>query len=254
VDGVVNEKGEKKVSVPQNLTDYGKVIAARIEPRLYAAAEGNMEWFNTIDCTFGYWAPSKKGHALTRMVRDCLEMEFKDYRLVCETGDDCKERLVLRKEGAVPATTKRPELYNKVAADVFLSLMRMPSRSRDGEHTRGLLMDRNGLVYDYARGTFYPNSPGLRMGFRCPWSFNEVWKVSDDVRVELDTVIGLIVKYWGDGKQAAGKSLEQDPVFGKPLADRYRALVKNSPGLWLQRAILEIYCDDVDEMLYKLLL
>ena len=38
------------------------------------------------------------------------------------------------------------------------------------------------------------------------------------------------------------------------LARAYKDFVKGSNACWLQRALLEIYCDNADEVLYKLVL
>ena len=251
VNGVLDKKGERQFPNPDNLTDYGKVISFRLEPRVYCGTEGSLEWFNTVDTKYGHWQVSKKDAVLTRMCRDELELEFRATQVEYVTTDG-SSRLVLVKSGQIPKIVKKKDLYNSVTSDVQLTLMRMPPRVRDGDHTRNLIMDKDGLVYDFLSTETFQNIPALRMGLKCPWSFQEPWDASDDAKIRLREIVNSIIQLWGNGKYADGKSLEESGPHGLALMNAYKDLVKNCGGCWLQQTLLGLYDDNVDECLYKL--
>ena len=95
------------------------------------------------------------------------------------------------------------------------------------------------------------------MGFKTGWSFLEEWKASDADKERLSEMVRSIIAYWGVGKLARGKSLEegcQAEGFGKPIAAAYKEWTRSCGAAFFQRTMLEIYCDNVDELLFKILL
>ncbi len=142
--GVRDKKGEVKLKTPKNVTDYGCVIAARLETMLYVGTEDNLvEGLNDLESKHGHWQVTKKDKVLQRMVRDALLEEFQSMTGRVEMQPDGKLEYILKRGGNVPEVCKRPELQTPVAKDVSLTLMRMPRLTRDGEHTRGMLMDKD---------------------------------------------------------------------------------------------------------------
>ena len=128
--GEFDSKGKLLKSSPKNVTDYGKVVAARLEPKVYTGTESLMEWFNEVDTRHGQWQVSKKTKALTRMVRNALEQEFRESRSEYEVQPDGNRKLVQRRAGPIPANCKRQDLYHSVTSDVELTLMRtIPQKS-----------------------------------------------------------------------------------------------------------------------------
>ncbi len=108
-------------------------------------------------------------------------------------------------------------------------------------------------MYDFRRDLLFPNSPGVRMGFKTEWSFQEEWKVSQRDKKRLTELIEKIVDFWGEGRLAQGKSLEEEVVFGQPLAQAYKEWIRGCEGAVYQRTMLEVYAGNADELLWKLL-
>jgi hypothetical protein len=91
------------------------------------------------------------------------------------------------------------------------------------------------------------------MGFNTGWSFEEEWAVTPEDRQRLSQLLSQVVEFWGQGKFAQGKSLEEDVVFGRPLADAYKAWIYGCEGAKYHRMMLEVYDGNIDEFLYKTL-
>ena len=249
-------RGKKRLPTPQNITDYGKVLGSRLECKLYYGIEEQMEIFNTWDCKHGFWQIAKKGKVAAKIVSETLEDEFKGLQVVFEKQADGNSKPVFRRYGRIPEIVKRPSFYKAITDDVCLKLMRMPTRVRDGEHSRGLLMDKDGIVWDILADKFFANFPGVRMGMRTGWSFLQEWGATPEQRRRLTEIIEKVITFWGgDGRKAKGKSLENDPVFGKQICDAYKEWIREvgEDVAFFHSTLLGVYDDNLDEFLWEIL-
>ena len=89
----------------------------------------------------------------------------------------------------------------------MLILKRDPPRQLDDSDVcRRLLLDKNGMVYDFALNRLFPNSPSLRLQHSLPFSFTDEWQVAPAAKTELDKLLGKVFDYWLAGDGPVGKS------------------------------------------------
>ena len=285
--GVTDDKGKLSFPTPQNVTDFSTVIAARLEPYVYVGCEELVEFYDRGESLYGYWKVAKKDRALKMLVREVLMEEFRRVGAQRGEGKVLGERrgeagggvggslrtgaaggsFLVRNgrgesagRGQVPPCCKRPGFRNSVADDVSLLLMRTPSRVLDADDTRRFLQDKEGRIYDFETDTFLPGCAGLRLARRLQWAFvkgeelgspDEVWDAPPKVKQEFADILQQIFAYWRGGSGPKGKTLDDEPVFGAPLAERFRRFVRECPFTGYWRVMLEVYNMNVDEVLWK---
>jgi hypothetical protein len=232
---------------PRNTTDFGTVIAARLESFCYISDTDYIEYFETESYRYGCWRGSGKEKALKKIVRRALMDEFRPLKAVYEQGGKMK----LERYGPVPPVCKRQGFRNAVAEDVGLVLLRSPPKSLDADDTRRFLQDHDGRIYDFVRDCFVDGSASLRLGRRLPFRFNE-WNVDPVFKQKLSLLLDRIFVYFKAGAGPSGKTLEDGDPFGKTLAAEFKSLVgaEGSPSQYWP-LILKIYKNNADEALWE---
>ena len=245
-----------------NTTDFGTVVAYRLEPYVYVSDSDQFEYFDTCGCQHGLWKVTKKERALKKLVRQVLLTEFRPSRATL----DKEKRLVFAHYGESPGQCKKAGFRNSVAEDASLLLLRQPRRPLDDDSTRHLLQDANGVVYDYAARRFVASMPCLRLSRHVLWKFGDnpeaAWGAPSEVKRELKEILRKIFEYWlaGDGPAHEGangavahKTLDEEPFFGAPLARQLRDFVMGSEFCRYWHVVLPVYDMNVDEALWKTL-
>jgi hypothetical protein len=234
-----------------NITDFGFVIAARIEPFVFVSDTDQVEYYDITQSSFGYWQVTSKEKALKKLVRQALLDEFRDVYAQREDGG----KILFVRGGKVPGYCKRTEFRNKVAEDAALVLLRVPRTFLDGEHARQFIMDRDGMIYDFARNAFIPGCSALRLSRRVPFSFGEhpdaAWDAPPVYKQQLALILDEIFDFYNSGEGPDGKCLDSDPVFGHLIAERFRRLIKTGPSVSYWAIMLAVYKDSVEEVIWK---
>jgi hypothetical protein len=234
-----------------NITDFGYVIAARVEPFVFVSDTDQVEYYDVSQSKFGFWQVTAKEKALKKLVRQALLDEFRDVYAQREHGG----KILFVRGGKVPGYCKRTEFRNKVAEDAALVLLRVPSTFLDGEHARHFIMDRDGMVYDFARNAFVPGCSSLRLSRHVPFSFGEhpdaSWDAPPAYKQEVAMILDEIFDFYLQGEGPNGKCLDSDPVFGCLIADRFRRLVETGPKMSYWAIMLAVYNNSVEEVFWK---
>ena len=133
--------------------------------------------------------------------------------------DSCYEngKLTTKFYGQPPPQCKRKAFWMSVVDEVSVSLQRAePTNWMDGEHTRGWLMDKMGVLYNYEEDRFVTNCPGMRMSRSMPWAFHAkgdittpdaVWAVDPLLKHRLQELLSKIFDFWLAGGKSLGLSL-----------------------------------------------
>jgi hypothetical protein len=248
---VASLRAVEKGGTISNITDFGFVIAARVEPFVFVSNTDSVEYYDITQSSFGYWQVTSKEKALKKLVRQALLDEFRDVYAQREDGG----KILFVRGGKVPPYCKRTEFRNKVTEDAALVLLRVPRTFLDGEHTRPFIMDRDGMIYDFARDTFIPGCSALRISRHVPFSFGPLpdasWDAPPAYKRELASLLDEIFDFYLRGDGPGGKCLDSDPVFGAVLADRFRKLIKTGPAMSYWAVMLAVYKDSVEEVVWK---
>ena len=217
---------------PKNTTDFGLVIAAHLEATVICGEGKAMEfWDRSATSKHGKWNTVLDRDAfLTMLTRKSLLKLFLPTKLELEDG-----KWVPTAYGAVPPACKYRGFYVQVSGDAALVLRRpRPPVFADGTDTRDFLQDCHGLIYSFATDRFYAGEPSIRVTLNLPWGYfkdghigtpDSVWPAPPATKARLLELLDKVFAYFLAGDGPEGKSLEADPVFGKPLADALRAFV-----------------------------
>ena len=253
LDAVENEDA----SGASNITDFGTVIAFLLEPFVYVSDSDQFEYFDVDGTLFGVWNTTKKERALKKLVRrELLNLFRKQSVRVSYCGT---EKVVERKFLSAPRIQcKKSGFRNAVAEDASLLLLRQPQRPLDDDNnTRHLLQDADGRVYDYERRRFVTGVAALRLCHRLPWKFGDapesLWSAPPVVKAELRVILQEIFAFWLSGDGPLHKTLDDEPVFGRVLADKFRKFVMEKEFCKYWHALMPIYNMNVDESLWKTL-
>jgi len=254
--GITKTDGKGKETVeyptPDNTTDFGTVVAYTLEDRLIIGKKA-AEFFDHKACKYGRWVVVDKEELVPSIVRDALGQEFRRTCLELVDGKYAPQHF-----GPVPPCTKRRGFYMSVAQDTKLALTRrVPAQWLDGSWSRQFLMDNDGLVYDFQRGSFFAAHAHLRLRRHLPWSFNvasgckadDVWKVDPAIKKELVETLDRIIEFWLLNK----KPLQVDAVLGIVLYNKLKTFIQHEPKLALLRLLLPTFDGDVDSLLWYLL-
>ena len=232
-----------------NTTDFGNVIAFRLEPRVFINDNDTMEYYEDSEQHHGRWKVTKKEKAMKRLVRSALLDEFRPLKASYSSDG----KLLWKREGNPHPLVKTSRIRNAITEDVSLVLKRDPSIALDcSERIRRLLVDCNGLVYDFNSGQLFPNTPSLRLQRNLPFSFEQPWKIDPGLQKKLDELLDKIFAYWLSGDGPKNKSLYADPV-GQSLAAAFMELVKDNPEFQYWNVMLPIVVNDVDELFWDAL-
>jgi hypothetical protein len=197
----------------RNTTDFGNVISYRLEPKVYFNDNDTMEYYEASEHHHGRWKVTKKEKALKRLVRFALLDEFRPLK-ASYTSDG---KLVWKRTGTPHPSLKDSAVRNAITEDVGLVLKRDPVFALDcSERIRRMLVDCNGLVYDFETNKCFPNMPCLRLQRSLPFSFQQPWKIDPGLLQKFDELLDKIFDYWLSGNGPKDKSLYTDP-FGKSL-------------------------------------
>ena len=261
----LDTNGEPKCQTPDNVTDFGTVIAVRLEPFIICGRKATMEYYDKTlsPAGFGMWRTFEdRAHALKSVVRDMLLQEFKKMSYKYEDG-----KLFFTTVGEPPRACKRPGFYKSVAEDVSLTLVRSaPSAFLDNEHTRRFLQDVDGRVYDFQTDVFVVNQPGIRVGRHVPWSFvpnapgskhklgepEDVWDAPVAVKEQMRSLLQGIFNFWLAGDGPKDKSLYADP-FGISLAQAFSTYVATCEHCHMWKLYMPMFKNDVDEVLWRVM-
>jgi hypothetical protein len=234
-----------------NITDFGFVIAARVEPFVFVSDTDQVEYYDITQSTFGYWQVTSKEKALKKLVRQALLDEFRDVYAQREDGG----KILFVRGGKVPGYCKRTEFRNKVAEDASLILLRVPRTFLDGEGARQFLMDRDGMIYDFARDAFIPGCSALRLCRHVPFSFGShpdaSWDAPPAFKQNVALLLDEIFDYYLRGEGPAGKCLDGEPLVGALLAARFRKLIATGPPMSYWTVMLAVYNGSVEEVIWK---
>ena len=264
VNGIPGKGDKLSFPTPDNVTDFGKLIAARLEPFVMCGKKSTMEYFDPSAGRAGYgmWRVLEDREKVLQLtVRDSLMNEFRQVGYKYIEG-----KQVFEHYGQPPPAVKRPPFYRNVAADVGLTLMvKNPMAFLDNGDTRRFLQDVDGLVYDFVTDRIYVNEPGIRVGRHLSWSFfqntiegnmdwdsEKFWTDPASLKRKLRDLLEKIFSFWLSGEGPKGKSLLQEPVFGVPLAAALKSLVEGSEHCRVWKLYLPMFTGDLDEVLWKL--
>ena len=248
-----------KFPTPKNTTDFGKVMAAHLEPLVICGEGKAMEyWSKSATCKFGKWSTVADRQAfLTKLTRSSLLNIFRPTKLELEDG-----KFVPREYGPVPPACKRRDFYLAVAADAATELVRpRPPVFADGPQTREFIQDQQGVIYSFATDSFHISQPSIRVSLNMPWEFfpsgvlgapNDVWTAPAPTKARLLDLLDRIFAYYMSSPGPEGKSLESDPIFGKPLADGLRSFVMEDPDCKVWHLLLPFAGNDTDFMIWLL--
>ena len=236
-------------------TDLGNVLAFRLEARVYVGDSDMIEHFDTECSTHGRWRSAKSEKGLKKIVRAALLEEFRPKRPVY-TQDG---KMVLTAYGPTPDCLKTQAIRNAATDEVTIILKCDPERPLDdSESTRRLLMDKDGMVYNFETRRLQPNCPSMRLQRGVPFSFRTEWKVAAEAMAALDRLLDKVFEYWLCGNGPENKSLYDNPV-GVALAKAFLDLVQRTQGFDYWQTVLAIYkaegdaAPDLDEALWDTL-
>ena len=236
-------------------TDLGNVLAFRLEARVYVSDSDMIEYFDTDCSTHGRWRTSKSEKGLKKIVRATLLEEFRPKSPVyMEDG-----KMALAAYGPIPGCLKTQTIRNAATDEVTIILKRDPERALDdSESTRRLLMDKNGMVYNFETRSLQPNCPSMRLQRSVPFSFRAEWKIAPETMARLDGLLDKVFDYWLCGSGPMNKTLYDNPV-GLALAKSFLDLVQSTKGFDYWQTVLPIYmaegdaAPDLDEVLWDTL-
>jgi len=235
---------EVEDKLPKNHSDFATVVAAELEPFVYIL-DSTAEYYDRSDCEHGAWTIIPK----ERVKAICRAVLLNVFRKKSYNSVDGKMKAV-HYYGAQPWACKTTALQNNIIAQVLPMLTRPHPLPLNSDSTRRYLADASGCVYDFVTDSFITSPVDLRIGKRLVWSFGAgspdgVWQADGKRRAE--EVMGKIYDFlWGQAEIKTA-SLEEDPVFGKPLADALRAAA--TPVL---RLLLDLFDGNADEALYMI--
>jgi hypothetical protein len=244
---------------PKNTTDFGMVVGAHLEPRVICGEGKAMEyWSKSSTCCHGQWhTVTDRDSYLTKLTRAALLTIFLPTTMELVKG----HMFVPRAYGMVPPPCKDRAFYLGVAGDVGLTLRRpRPPSFADNTETRRFLQDRQGLIYDFELDCFHAGDPSIRVSLNMPWEFfrngeigtpDSVWDVPQATKQGLLERLDKIFAYYLQGT-AEGKSLENDPIFGKPLAQSLLAFVEADPHCKVWKLLVPFMSRNMDKLLWLL--
>ena len=201
VFGITDDKGELKFPTPDNTTDFGLLVAARLEPFVLCGRKSTMEFYDR-SLPFGMWQTlMDREKVIQLLVRDVLLDEFRGCKVSYVDG-----KVQLKHTGPPAKCCKRRGFYTAVAGDTALSLMRTaPALFLDHKDTRRFLQDAAGRIYDYETDKIYVHEPGIRVQRHLPWTFFEgtrldepdaVWAVPRMVKQRVSEYLQEVFAYW----------------------------------------------------------
>ena len=253
LEATIDKDDRKTFKTPANTTDFGLVISVRLEPYVLCGTGKAMEFWDTSK-RYGRWRTVLQRETfMKKLVRKALLNEF---RSVTHTWKDGK--LHVEYKGQPPPQCKRKPFWMSVMDEVATSLQRAePSVWLDGEHTRGWLMDRTGVLYSYEQDKFVVDTPAMRISKHMPWAFHPtgdittpdaVWNVDSGFKAEMLRVLDGVFAYWLGG----GKSLEEGDPFGLALGASLKNLI-GSPRCRVWHMLMPMFEGNIDEVLWFLL-
>ena len=253
---VVDKEGNKSYKTPDNTTDFGLVMSVRLEPYVFVGTGKCMEFYDQSQ-RYGKWkSVEQRDVFMKQLVRRGLLNEFRETGIKYEVGGKATSFY----KGPSPPPCKRKPFWMSITDEVSTSLQRsQPSLWLNGEHTRGWLMDKMGVLYNYELDKFVVNTPSMRMSKNMPWAFHPtgdftipdaVWAVDSSFKSELEGLLMKVFDFWKGG----GKSLEEveDNVFGLPLGQALKKLVA-SQKCQVFNLLMPMFDFNLDETLWFLL-
>ena len=253
-----DSKGKQKFHTPKNTTDFGTLIASKLECTLFIADGGSMELYDKSG-TYGKW---KVVSDCTKTLQALVRAELLEFGKPQHMERQPDGKLVPVSRGDSYPQCKQRDFYVSVASDVSVSLYCTEPRVRiDSVASRRFLTDASGVVYDVINDRFYTNNPFIRTCRHTAWSFfdadeelrtpHAVWDASEAVKSRLGELLEEVFQFWLTGG-AKDKSLHEDAVFGAPLAASLLAFVKAHPECALWQLLLPVFDENLDELLWYL--